>query len=171
MKGHCNRIFSVKFDPQNENFIYSGGWDCNVNKWDLRMGKTAGSAYGPYICGDSIDVCEDKLLTGSYRTKESLQIWDTRKMTLVENIDWNIDNANDQSSIYAAQFSKYYGDYIIAGGSDNNCVKVFDMNNNRVVTSINDMEKPCLTVDSTHDGNTFIFGTAGGKVMARTLRD
>jgi WD40 repeat protein len=45
--GHTNRIFCVKFDQQQPNIIYSGGWDCNVNIWDLRSGKCTGSIYGP----------------------------------------------------------------------------------------------------------------------------
>lgn len=46
-KGHTNRIFSVKFDPVTPYVLYSGGWDCTVNAWDLRSGKILGSIIGP----------------------------------------------------------------------------------------------------------------------------
>ena len=26
--GHTNRIFTIKFDPCNNNILWSGGWDC-----------------------------------------------------------------------------------------------------------------------------------------------
>jgi WD40 repeat protein len=45
--GHTNRIFSVKFDPTMSNVVYSGGWDCIVNIWDLRTGGVIGSISGP----------------------------------------------------------------------------------------------------------------------------
>jgi len=72
----------VKFDPVNPNIIYSGGWDCMVNIWDIRAQKCTGSIYGPQICGDAIDVKEDSrlLLTGSYQFKDGLQLWDIRTL-------------------------------------------------------------------------------------------
>jgi len=45
--GHTNRIFSVKFDPVMPNVVYSGGWDCVVNVWDIRTGKATGFIHGP----------------------------------------------------------------------------------------------------------------------------
>jgi WD40 repeat protein len=45
--GHNNRIFAAKFDPVNPNVIYSGGWDCMINIWDVREGKCTGTIYGP----------------------------------------------------------------------------------------------------------------------------
>jgi WD40 repeat protein len=45
--GHTNRIFSVKYDPTMANVVYSGGWDCIVNIWDLRTGGVIGSISGP----------------------------------------------------------------------------------------------------------------------------
>lgn len=57
--GHTNRIFCVKFDPLSPNVIYSGGWDCSVNIWDIRSGKCSGSIYGPQICGEALDIKND----------------------------------------------------------------------------------------------------------------
>ena len=80
--GHTNRIFSVKFDSLSPHVIYSGGWDCMVNIWDLRTGRNNGTIIGPQICGDAIDVKEDSktLLTGSFQMKDGLQLWDLRTM-------------------------------------------------------------------------------------------
>lgn len=65
--GHSNRVFCVKFVQDDPNLVISGGWDNNVKVWDVRMATPARSIYGPYICGDSIDLFEGMLLTGSYK--------------------------------------------------------------------------------------------------------
>lgn len=36
MPGHSNRVFSVKFDKDDENLLVSGGWDNTIQIWDLR---------------------------------------------------------------------------------------------------------------------------------------
>jgi WD40 repeat protein len=57
LPGHSKRIFAVKFDPTQENIIYSAGWDEAVYVSDLRLGGMAVSVFpGPHVCGESIDV-------------------------------------------------------------------------------------------------------------------
>ena len=69
LPGHSNRIFCVRFDPQNSNMLSSGGWDNTVQIYDIRKKGPVGSIYGPHICGDAIDYYNDgfTLMTGSYR--------------------------------------------------------------------------------------------------------
>lgn len=64
--GHSNRVFSTRFDKDDENLIVSGGWDMNVKVWDIRSQNPVRSFYGPYICGDSIDIYDRYILCGSY---------------------------------------------------------------------------------------------------------
>jgi len=45
----------------------SGGWDNNIKIWDIRSATPIRSIYGPYICGDSIDLSNEVIMTGSYR--------------------------------------------------------------------------------------------------------
>lgn len=47
LPGHSNRIFSVKFNPNDPNVILSGGWDRTIQIYDLREGRTVASIYGP----------------------------------------------------------------------------------------------------------------------------
>ena len=37
--GHNSRVYCVKFNPQEPNVLYSGGWDMRIVRWDLRQGK------------------------------------------------------------------------------------------------------------------------------------
>ena len=67
--GHNNRIFSIKFIPDDPNLLLTGGWDTNVHLWDIREKKSCRSFIGPKICGDSIDFKNNKILTGANRAK------------------------------------------------------------------------------------------------------
>jgi WD40 repeat protein len=66
--GHSNRVFSVKFHPGDPNVVLSGGWDNTVLVWDARTGTSVRSIYGPHLCGDSLDIQGDVVLTGSHRS-------------------------------------------------------------------------------------------------------
>ena len=72
--GHSNRVFSVKFKPDNPNIVVSGGWDNTVQVWDVREEKSVQSFYGPHICGDAIDVHGNTILTGSWRPEDQLEV-------------------------------------------------------------------------------------------------
>jgi len=64
----------VKFtdDPY---ILVSGGWDQTVYFWDIRTGEPFGFIYGPHICGESIDTFSDYMITGSYRSKNVMELW------------------------------------------------------------------------------------------------
>lgn len=68
--GHANRVFALKFLPDNPNLLLSGGWDANLHIWDLRTSESVGSFYGPSLSGDALDYKDGVILTGSYRNRE-----------------------------------------------------------------------------------------------------
>ncbi len=74
--GHSNRIFSVKCLHDDVNLFLSGGWDNNLLLWDIREKKSVGTILGPKISSDTIDYKDGLVLTGSYRVKDQLQLWD-----------------------------------------------------------------------------------------------
>lgn len=103
--GHSNRVFSVKFDKDDENLIISGGWDNNVKVWDLREGAAVRSIYGPYICGDALDIHDGYILTGSWRGDNQVQLWDLGTSENIVNIDWNVGlSSTNPCQVYGAQF-------------------------------------------------------------------
>jgi WD40 repeat protein len=74
---HTNRVYCAKFNrnPENQNLVYTGGWDQTLIAWDLRDSKPVMSIFGPYICGDGIAHCGLDLLTASWRQSDQLQQW------------------------------------------------------------------------------------------------
>ena len=166
MPGHSNRVFSVHFDPEDKTRIVSGGWDNTLLVYDTRVGEPVANAYGPHICGDSIDVRGNLVLTGSYRSQEALQLWDLRKLNVVHNIEWEVGGrGSDSSCLYGAQFSKTDAGCIVAGGTAKSEVRVFE-NDMRagcpVVGKVSDLEHSCLAVDFGNTRDRFACGTADG---------
>jgi hypothetical protein len=76
----------LKFDPSNPNILYSGSWDCYVLVNDLREEKKVGDIFGPYICGESIDVRNNQLLVGGYKPDVYLSIYDLKTYSKMSDI-------------------------------------------------------------------------------------
>jgi len=74
--GHSNRIFSVKFHPTIPHLIISAAWDRNVIVWDIREKKSVKTIYGPFVCGESLVVQDDTIITGSWRKDNTIETWD-----------------------------------------------------------------------------------------------
>lgn len=87
--GHNNRVFSLKFKKDEPDIIVSGGWDQNVNIWDIRTGNVEASVFGPKIAGDSLDIRDNILLTGANRGKDQLQLWEWRQNKLLHTFHWD----------------------------------------------------------------------------------
>ena len=125
--GHNNRVFSIKFVHDNPNILMSGGWDSNLIIWDMRVGESVGSLFGPNLSGDSIDYKDGQVITGSYRSKDQVQLWDLGKRKVINTIKWP-DSEN--AYIYTCQFSKTPGNKdIMVGSVGQNEVRLFEEKN------------------------------------------
>lgn len=169
--GHSNRVFSVKFVPNDDNLIISGGWDNTVLIWDARIHRAMRSIFGPHLCGDSLDMSGYEVLTGSWRPENQLEIWDFRTGLKVTDIPWNSSAPHGQSAclLYAAQFSKdSRGRFIAAGGSGANEAKVFDhLNGNTLIGTVANMNRGVFALDFSPDGTKV--AVAGGDATIRIL--
>ena len=171
--GHSNRVFSLKFVPDDPQLLLSGGWDNTVQLWDLRIKQPASSMYGPHICGDAIDVSGNEVVTGSWRPSKQLQIWDLRKSEHVLDVPFRpamMEGSSDPCHLYAAQFSKptSAGEKLIAaGGSGANELKVFERES---LTAVGRMTLPrgVYGIDMSHDGSRI--AVAGGDCKVRAMR-
>jgi COMPASS component SWD3 len=178
--GHTNKIFSCKAVPGDENVFLTGGWDDTVQIWDIRVGAAVRQLRGPHICGDSLDIFDNDILTGSWRPDKQLEIWDYRTGTMVTDIPWGpsqppapynfkpggITPSPPVCMVYAAQFSKEgTGRYIAAGGSNLNEALIFDhLNNNEIIGSISNQSHGIFTLDFSPDNKKFAIATADGTI-------
>ncbi len=170
-KGHSNRVFSLKFAPDDDNLVISGGWDNTVQVWDLRLERSVRSFYGPHICGDSIDVSGNTVLTGSYRQTEQLQTWDFGTGQLIKTINWSGSSSSGSGArpgscmLYAASFGAG-GSLIGAGGSGVNEAKIFDRScGDALVGTVSGLSRGVYSLDFNARGDRFV--VAGGDATVR----
>ena len=177
--GHSNRVFSVKFHPDDPNVVLSGGWDNTVLIWDTRTGLAERSIYSPHLAGDSLDVHNGVVLTGSHRSGgASLETWDYGTGQKIEQVEWTDDTTRDPTSLYAAQYKADRSDYTSSprfiatggsGGTTGNEARVFDCtNNNACVGFVGGMKRGIFSVDwsSTEDK----MACAGGDSCIRIVK-
>jgi len=167
--GHSNRVFSLKFNPDDDNMIVSGGWDNTVQVWDVRVGHAVRCMFGPFICGDGVDVRNGVVLTGSWRTENMLEMWDLGKGALMERVEWNQSALKGETCmLYAAEFSKDpAASLIAAGGSTSNMAKVFDRTRgNRIVGTIAGLSRGVFSLDWS---GTEHLAVAGGDCAVRVF--
>ena len=164
--GHSNRIFSVKFDETGKTLV-SGSWDMTVKVWDINTGTVVHSIYGPEVNGDSIDVYSggDLFITGSHRSKESLQVWSLSYGKLVETIEWDKEKPGDSSLLLSAQFEKGGNRLIAACGSGRNEARIFEKRPDKTYgfsCGVVDLPAACSSIDLSPKENLMAVGCCDG---------
>jgi WD40 repeat protein len=177
--GHSNRVFSLKYHPEQPNIILSGGWDNTVQIWDTRRGHSVRSIWNCYLCGDSVDFSAngEQVLTGSWRTANALQIWDFGTCETVENIVWKAPEATNTSAatcmLFSAQFSKdAASSMIVAGGSQENEAKFFARGGTQTEPfgALINLPKPVFSCDFAPNSKMAAVGSADGQVRVLEVR-
>jgi hypothetical protein len=79
----------MKCHPNDENVVATAGWDRCIKIYDIRANKIVSSIWGPLIYGDSLDIYNDFIVTGSNRNKDVMQVFSISQQKLVENFDFN----------------------------------------------------------------------------------
>jgi len=168
--GHSNRIFALKFHPEDPNVIISAGWDSVVYFWDIRDKGSFASIYGPAVSGDALDIQGNEILTGSWRNRDQLELWDFASRKRISTIDWEYGKKVDTAFVYTCQFSKNGNGDILAGCSNLNEVKVFERSNQyRDCGKISNSDKSIFNVDFANSHDMFSFCGADGRVTIAQL--
>jgi len=163
--GHSNRVFSLKFLPDDPNIIISGGWDCTIQIWDIREGRSVNSVFGPSISGDSLDYKNGLIISGSWRNTNQLELWDYKTLTKTSDINWDAGRTSDTCYVYCAQFSKANSKTIAAGCSNLDEMRLFDREDkNRPFAKISNLKKGVYSVDFANISNTVAYCGGDGYV-------
>ncbi|CAM9300076.1 unnamed protein product, partial [Discosporangium mesarthrocarpum] len=172
--GHSSRVFSVKFTPSDPNILVSAGWDRCVHIWDVKRESTIRSIFGPHVCGDSLDVVGNAILTGSWRSHTQVELWDLNTGEPTKGIFWSAyvgsgGGSTTSCRLYAAAFSHAEGNegrFIAAGGGDgSNEVKVYDLHNDyTLIGSLLGMSAGAISLCFSPSGERLAVGLANGKI-------
>jgi len=148
----------------------SAGWDGAVKIYDIRDKAPVGSMRGPEISGDSLDIFEDLIVSGSYRNQEAMQIFSISQRKRVHTWEWNQSRDLDSGYCFSTRFTND-GNFIIAGGAGNNELKVFMNNSDTTATFKLQMEVknlPCaitnVATNPNPDTKQIAFGLSNGMV-------
>lgn len=154
---HASRVFALRWHPEYDHIFVSAGWDDSVKIWDCRS-STGVVRYipGPHVCGDGLDVRGFRILTGSWKGNESVQIWDYSAGKLLKNVPYAQDEAGDGEFVYCAQFVNDV--CVAAGGSGTNNVQIINTNTDECLGTIQ-MQKPVHALDSTGSGAKLAVGS------------
>lgn len=118
----------MKFDIINPNLLITGGWDEIIYFWDLRAPKSyANYLTGPLVCSETLDYQDEKLLTGSWRTNQRIEIWDIRRFRKIQELEWNCDNGD--TIVQICKFPYSGAKKIIASGTNKAGVNLYEENN------------------------------------------
>ncbi len=150
----------------------SAGWDNTIYFWDIRDGKSFGSIYGPAISGDALDIKGTHILTGSWRNKEQLELWDFASRKKIQNIEWEPGYETENAYVYSCQFSKADDHSILAGCSNRNEVAIFDSDHEyKRFGKFSNLSKGVYSVDYAQKSNMFGFCGGDGRVhVAQILK-
>ena len=120
---NAHHIFGLKFDPTNPSLLFSGGWDEIIYLWDLRKPNTSAHYLtGPLISTESMDVLDDKLISGSWRKNNQLEIWDLRRFRKIQDLDWN---AGNDSVVQVCKFNKNNSKMVLGSGTNQAGIQMF----------------------------------------------
>ncbi|KAJ3607788.1 hypothetical protein NHX12_024839 [Muraenolepis orangiensis] len=103
MDGHRSRVFAVTFHPERETEFISAGWDNTIQALH-------------------IDAAKNHILSGSWRSRDSLEVWDYGSGRKV----CDVSDLQHASKIYTCH---WLGEsHMVVGGSEDNMLAVISRN-------------------------------------------
>lgn len=159
--GHSNKIFVVKYHPDDNNVFVSGGWDNFVGIWDRRTAKgLQRHISGPHIAGDGLDIKNNLILTASWVLSDALQLWDFRQGSLIQKLPFR--HEDNGAFLYSCRFCSRT--QVIAGGSGTNSIQAVRLKKPKVMAETN-FKQHVFTLDIDRSGQQVAVGGAGKKVL------
>lgn len=160
------RVFSLKYHPEKDNIFVTGGWENHLKIWDhTTQNGVQRTIHGPHICGDSIDLHDWTILTGSWVGTKALQEWDWTTGKVIKDIPFNY-SGHDGAYLYCAQYCD--NDVVIAGGSGTNSIQAVNKVTGEMIGEVK-MKGAVHAVDTTMGGRLFALGGREESLMLGRL--
>ena len=126
--------------------LLTGSWDGAVKFYDIRIKAPVASLGGALLCGDSLDIYDDMIVTGSNRNREEMVAFSYSQRKKVHTWEFNQTKDYEAGYVFSTRFSND-GNFIFAGGAGRNELKVFANNSDSSATyklqmEIRDLQAP-----------------------------
>lgn len=149
------RVFCLKYHPNKDNIFVTGGWENHLKIWDhSTKNGVQRTIHGPHICGESIDLKDWEILTGSWCGDHALQEWDWTSGKVKREVPFDY-KGHDGAYLYCSQYCD--NDTVLAGGSGTNSVQAINMSTGQKIGEVQ-MKGPVNCLDSTMGGRLFAVG-------------
>lgn len=166
--GHSQKVFSIKFHPDDINVFLSASWDHSLKVWDKRSNHAVRTIHGPFVCGDGLDIAHNQILTASWLAQDALQLWDYTSGSLIKSIKYPSVNHKGEF-LYCARFWDKHN--IVAAGSGTTDLKVINLPTEKVIATIDGDSHPVQAVEVKENKNILICGTSGNLLKSASLTD
>jgi len=167
--GHSNRVFCVKYKPDDPNIILSAGWDNTIQVWDTRLNYAVRSIYGPHVCGDAMDIHGDTILTGSWRPDSQIQMWDFASGKNIYDYSLKRSTTGYDSLLYGAAFDKSGKMYATAGAGCNEA-HLWLRATGECIGSTGPCETPLFTAQWSPDSSMVAIGGSGQEISLYSVQ-
>eukprot|EP00756_Hemistasia_phaeocysticola_P004309 Hpha_TRINITY_DN12743_c0_g1::TRINITY_DN12743_c0_g1_i1::g.114362::m.114362 len=173
---HSSRVQSIKWVPGDPNLILSAGWDRTVQIWDTRQDQSTGYFYGPYVCGDALDIHTDgrTVVTGSARDNKQIEVWDLAERSKpAEVIELPSSGAGHDPHVYSLQLRPKESNPLAAVGSTVN-TSVWNIKEGKESggSCLPAGFRSVFTLDWNKDGSLLASAGKGGRIaIAGSLAD
>ena len=160
-------IFSLMFHPENANFLLSATGNDRVLIWDLRSGLAERCIVGPHVKGQSMDMYDAQIITGSAREKKQIEVWDFGSAKKIRDINLDSARENHDLQIAALKIARNGLD-LFAGGAS--ITQVFEYKKGTVIGQSMQAAAPVSVIAASPFGASFINGYENGELACFMVR-
>lgn len=167
---HWNKIYALKFHPELTANFCTGGWDKTLKVWDLRTREgVVKSIYGPHLCGEGLDIRNNKIVTSSWVVSKALQLWDFGSTKLISNIPYlkPVEKKGGEF-LYGVKFCT--DDVVVTGGSGTNSARAINVTTSQILGEVKS-NYPVQSIDVWDEGARMGIGGGGSVLHVASLLD
>ncbi|MEL6438181.1 MAG: NB-ARC domain-containing protein [Cyanobacteria bacterium J06621_8] len=164
-QGHSNMVNSIVFHPQG-GILASGSYDQSIKLWDLKTYQCVKTLQGYSNQALAVTFSPDAQTLVSGGHDEKIRLWDIKTgkvvRTLHEHTNWVFSVAFSQNC--SASTLKKSGKRVLASGSADKTIKIWDVSTGKVIKTLQGHEAAVRSIIFASDGQTIASGSDDGTI-------